>query len=40
MYPTFCTGGALAVELESTALAGTVIVVIVTHQKSSISSLS
>ena len=34
LYLTFCTGDALAVELEDTAMAGTVIVVIVTHPRS------
>jgi hypothetical protein len=34
LYLTFCTVDALAVELEDTAMAGTVIVVIVTHTRS------
>jgi hypothetical protein len=33
-YLTFCTGDALAVELEDTAMAGTVVVVVVTHPRS------
>ena len=33
-YLTFCTGDALAIELEDTAMARTVIVVIVTHPRS------
>jgi len=34
LYLTVCTGDALAVELEDTAMAWTVIVVIVTHPRS------
>jgi hypothetical protein len=34
LYLTFCTVDALAVELEETAMAGTVIVVIVIHPRS------
>lgn len=33
-YLSFCTGDALAVELEDTAMAGTVVVVVVTHPRS------
>lgn len=36
LYLTFCTSDALAVELEDTAMAGTVIMIIVTHPRSNI----